>query len=114
VSVVDTRTYQVPDTIPLGNFPADVAIDEATHTAYITSGGQVGVGSSAASSRDSPLVLSRSARSSARQFPSVPFVDTEIARDLRDRSSGLPNTPHSPLTKLLIKLPSCLWHDYSS
>lgn len=55
MSVIDTRTYQVTDTIPLGNFPADVAIDEATHTAYTTSGGQVGVGSSAASSRDSLL-----------------------------------------------------------
>jgi len=40
VSVIDTRTYQVTDTVPLGNFPADVAIDEATHTAYITSSSQ--------------------------------------------------------------------------
>src|SRR5680860_590392 len=46
--------------------------------------------------------------------PQRALVDPEIAGDLRNRFPGLPDDPHSPLTKLLVELPSFLRHDYSS
>ena len=36
------------------------------------------------------------------------LVDSEITSDLSDRFPGLPDDPHSPLTKLLVELPAFL------
>jgi len=45
VSVIDTRTNTVTDTIKVGRYPGAVAVDPATGTVYVTNpeGGTVSV-----------------------------------------------------------------------
>jgi hypothetical protein len=58
--------------------------------------------SSSVSATDSPPVPSRSPAILGIPVAQRALVDSEITSDLRDRFSGLPDDPHSPLANPLL------------